>query len=133
MQESTTFQLIVLGYLERDGQVLLARRPAQVAQGNRWEFPGGKVEAGESLGAALQRELWEELGVTVAIGDKLAMTRYAYPDYRVELHLFHCWLTEGEPLPRQASAIRWVPAGVLRDYDFPPANESLLLALDRSA
>jgi len=94
-----------------------------------WEFPGGKVEAGESLPAALRRELWEEIGVQATVGRELAVTRYAYPKFSVELHLFQCRLMEGEPVPKQVAEIRWVPVAALPQYQFPAANAALLAAL----
>jgi 8-oxo-dGTP diphosphatase len=122
---------IVLAFIVRDGRVLLTRRPVGVHQGGRWEFPGGKVAAGETFVAALQRELSEETGVEIAVGTELAATRYAYPDREVELHLFACTLVAGEPEPRQVDAVRWVPMAALATYDFPPANAALLAHVGR--
>lgn len=121
---------VVLAYIERDGSVLLTRRPPGVHQAGRWEFPGGKVETDESFSTALQRELCEEIGVTVAINDALTVTRYRYPDRTVELHLFRCDIRSGEPVARQVAEIRWVPKCRLCAYNFPPANAALLRALD---
>jgi mutator protein MutT len=120
---------IALAYLTRAGQVLLTRRPPGVHQELCWEFPGGKLEAGEEFPDALQRELREEVGVSAAVGEEIAVTRYAYPDRCVELHLFQCTLVEGEPVPRQVFAVRWVPVEQLSAYEFPPANAALLAAL----
>ena len=91
-------------------------------------IPGGKVEPGETFSAALQRELWEEVGLSPVIGEEMAVTRYRYPDRSVELHLFRCALTDGEPVALQAAAMRWVPIKLLCTYDFPPANAALLAA-----
>lgn len=128
MRDGEECILIVLGYLERAGQVLITRRALGTPQGGRWEFPGGKVEVDESLPAALQRELWEEIGVRASIGDELAMTRYRYPDICVELHLFRC-TTSDAPSSLQVSELRWAPIAELADIDFPPANGALLAAL----
>ncbi|HEY3418114.1 MAG TPA: (deoxy)nucleoside triphosphate pyrophosphohydrolase [Armatimonadota bacterium] len=117
---------IALAYIARDGQVLLTLRPATSHQGGRWEFPGGKVETGEDFPTALRREIVEEIGVTVEVGAEIADTKYQYPDICVELHLFHCALVEGEPVPRQVDGIRWASPGELLDVDFPPANAALL-------
>ncbi len=122
---------VVLGYIERDGRVLLTRRPVGVHQGGRWEFPGGKVEAGETFPVALRRELWEEIGVEVIVGAELAVTRYAYADRCVELHLFACTLAAGAPAPREGDAVRWTPARALAATDFPPANAALLARMRR--
>lgn len=120
---------IVLAYIEQAGQVLLTRRPAGVPQAGRWEFPGGKMEAGEGFADALQREIREEIGVTVVVGAEIAATCHAYPDQCVALHLFRCRLVAGIPSPCQVADVRWVPRSALKDYDFPPANAALLAAL----
>lgn len=117
---------IVLGYIERDGAVLLTRRPPGVHQAGAWEFPGGKVEPGETPQDALRRELREELGVDVTVGDELAAVRYRYPDRAVELRLFRCTLHAGEPAPRAADALCWTPRDTLATVAFPPANAALL-------
>ncbi len=120
---------IVLAFLERQGHVLISRRPDAVAQPGRWEFPGGKIAPGESPADALAREVWEEIGVRVRVGEEIAVTCYQYPDVCVELHLFHCRLIEGEPAPVQVTAVRWVPVATLDACDFPPANRALLAQL----
>jgi len=120
---------IVLGYIERDGAVLLSRRPAATHKGGCWEFPGGKVEPGEDLPTALRRELREEIGVEAEVGEEMACTRYAYPDRGVELHLFRCTLTAGEPAPVGVAAVRWTLREELAHVDFPPANAALLAQL----
>ncbi len=118
--------LIVLGFIEHAGQVLLTRRPAGVPQGGHWEFPGGKVETGERFSDALKRELMEEIAVEVTVAEEIAVAQYRYPTYCVELHLFQCELQSGEPTPRQVDAIHWAPIAELNRYDFPPANAVLL-------
>lgn len=120
---------IVVAFIEQAGQVLITRRPRGVHQGGRWEFPGGKVDAGETLPAALAREMREELGVTVAVDGEIAATRYRYPERAVELHLLRCRILAGEPSPRAATELRWVPLPALRSSAFPPANPALLDAI----
>ena len=122
---------IVLAYLEWDGRVLLTRRPAGVPQGGRWEFPGGKVEAGEAFPAALKRELREEVGIAATVEEEIAVTRFRYPDYGVELHLFRVTLAAGEPTGGRVADARWVPVAELGAYEFPPANAALLAAVGR--
>lgn len=108
--------LVTAAVLRRDGSVLLARRPADGLLGGLWEFPGGKVEAGESLEQALARELREELGVQAAPGASLGMYRHAYTHFKVTLYAFECDLLQGEPQPLSASELAWVPPAALPAY-----------------
>ena len=81
-----------------------------------WEFPGGKVEPGETLSQALQREIIEELGCAIAVGAELGMYKHAYTHFRVTLHAFHARSPAGEPQALDASEIRWVRLQPLTDY-----------------
>lgn len=127
--EQVWYTPIVLGYVERDGAVLLSRRAQGTHLAGCWEFPGGKAEPGESLPEALRRELREELGVDAAVGEELAVTRFRYPAVAVELHLFRCTISAGEPAPLQVDALRWVSVDALGEVEFPPANAALLAQL----
>jgi len=128
MQQPLTGIPIALAFVEENGQVLLTRRPIGVHQGGLWEFPGGKVEPGETLVAAVIRELREEIGVEVAVGAEMATIQYAYADRCVALHLFPCQLLSGTPTPHAVDAVRWVPMSQLATMDFPPATVALLAA-----
>ena len=108
--------LVTAAVIRQDGYVLIARRPSQGLLGGLWEFPGGKQQEGEDLPACLRREIWEELGVEVAVGEPLGIYRHAYTHFRVTLHAFQCAITRGEPQPIQASDIRWVRPGDLPNY-----------------
>ena len=92
----------------RDGLVLIARRPRNGLLGGMWEFPGGKIEPGETLPECLYREIREELEADVQVGAQLGTFQHAYTHFRVTLHAFFCTLTSGEPKAIQASEIRWV-------------------------
>ncbi|HOS43507.1 MAG TPA: 8-oxo-dGTP diphosphatase MutT [Armatimonadota bacterium] len=120
---------VVLAYIARRGRVLLTRRPAGAHLAGAWEFPGGKVEPGETPRAALAREVAEELGVTVRVEEELAAVTHAYPDRTVALRLYRCALEQGEPTPRQADALRWAPEDAFDAGEMPPANAALLAAL----
>jgi 8-oxo-dGTP diphosphatase len=113
----------------RDGRVLLARRPPGTHLAGAWEFPGGKVEAWESLAEGLHRELAEELGTGVAIRARWKVVRHRYPEKEVELHFFVCRLTGPEPSALHASEIAWVGARELGEYQLPPADEAVLAEL----
>jgi A/G-specific adenine glycosylase len=108
--------IVTAAVIQRNGSVLLARRPAQGLLGGLWEFPGGKVDDGESLPDCLRREILEELGVEVSVGRQLGTYRHAYTHFRVTLHAFYCTLVKGEPRPIQVDDVRWVAPEELTDY-----------------
>lgn len=92
----------------REGQLLIARRPADGLLGGLWEFPGGKLQPGEDLPTCLRREIQEELGVHIDVGRPLGVYRHAYTHFKVTLHAFECELVLGEPQALHASELRWV-------------------------
>ena len=100
--------IVTAAVIQRDGQVLIARRPPDGLLGGLWEFPGGKREDGESLAECLQREIREELGVKVSVGADVGVFRHAYTHFKVTLHAFRCSLEEGVPAALHASDVNWV-------------------------
>jgi A/G-specific adenine glycosylase len=107
---------VTAAVIQRDGLVLIARRPDNGLLGGLWEFPGGKVQDGEGLPACLWREIHEELGAEISVGEPLGVYRHAYTHFRVTLYAFRCTLVRGEPVPIQASAVTWVSPFELADY-----------------
>lgn len=105
-----------------DGQVLIARRPDDKHQGGLWEFPGGKVEEGEAVEAALARELEEELGIRVKAARPLIQVRHDYPDKQVLLDVWQVDAFEGEPHGAEGQPLAWVAPRQLPNYEFPAAN-----------
>lgn len=112
-----------------DGRVLIARRPAAVHQGGLWEFPGGKVEPGETAEQALCRELWEELGIRPVRYRRLIRVPHRYPDKSVLLDVWRVDAFEGEPAGRQGQPLRWVAPDSLPAYPFPAANRPIVTAV----
>lgn len=110
------------------GEVLISLRHAHLHQGGLWEFPGGKVEPGETAYAALLRELHEELGVTVQSAHPLIRIPHAYPDKQVMLDVWRVSAFSGEPHGHDGQAIRWVSPDRLADFTFPAANDPILTA-----
>ncbi|MFC6669549.1 Nudix family hydrolase [Marinobacterium aestuariivivens] len=114
--------------LDKDRRILLARRPDDKHQGGLWEFPGGKVEPGEPVLDALDRELHEELGIRVEQARPLIRIPHHYADKSVLLDVFLVDGFSGEAHGREGQPVRWVRASELDDYDFPAANRPILAA-----
>ena len=112
-----------------DGRVLLARRPEYKHMGGLWEFPGGKVEAGEDIKLALNRELREELDIEVSAFSPLIKIRHDYPDKSVLLDTWVVSGIQGEPKGNEGQLIQWVEKDHLNGYEFPEANKVILRAL----
>ncbi|MBX9753577.1 MAG: Nudix family hydrolase [Pseudomonadaceae bacterium] len=111
-----------------DGRILLARRADQQHQGGLWEFPGGKVEAGETVAAALRRELQEELGITVTSARPLIKVQHDYPDKQILLDVWLVSAFSGEPHGAEGQPLAWVAPRQLPEYEFPAANAPIVQA-----
>lgn len=114
--------------IDRDGRVLLAQRPEGKSMAGLWEFPGGKVEVGESPEAALIRELQEELGIDTweSCLAPLTFASHAYDDFHLLMPLFACRKWQGAPQSREGQSLAWVRKSALRDYPMPPADIPLI-------
>jgi 8-oxo-dGTP diphosphatase len=123
---------VVAAVIRRDGRILVTRRHGHAERGGQWEFPGGKVEPGESESEALVREIREELACDVSVGALLARTNHRYPDLEVELGFYECALRAGqEPRLVGAAAMEWAEASRLAQYDFCEADRPVLGDLAR--
>ncbi len=111
------------------GAVLITRRPDHVHQGGLWEFPGGKVETGEPAAAALNRELHEELGVTVQTAEPWLQVRHDYPDKRVWLDVWRVVAWRGEPQGREGQPLIWAQPAELAKFAFPAADQPIIAQL----
>ena len=123
--------VVAAAIIRQDQDILLTKRPANVHLANLWEFPGGKVEANESLEAALRRELREELGIEANVLDEFYSTTHHYPHKSVELHFFNCAIASGELRAIEVAEFRWVKARDLHAYEFPEADRELVDRLAR--
>jgi 8-oxo-dGTP diphosphatase len=115
-----------LAVIEKDGAVLLTLRPAGAHLEGHWEFPGGRIEPGESPETCIVRELREELGVEVRVTASLGVIDHEYPDRRVRLHGFRCEIVSGEPRPLASDGMEWVRSEALRGRRLPPADQAVL-------
>jgi 8-oxo-dGTP diphosphatase len=121
---------VVAGLFVRGDCVLVQRRPPGKARGLLWEFPGGKVESGETDAQALVRECEEELGVAPAVGELTWHTTHAYADLVVDLWIYRATLPAGvEAVALEAHALAWVPRAELSGLSFCPADEELVAGL----
>ena len=111
-----------------DGRILLAQRPAHQHQGGKWEFPGGKVESGETALQGLSRELHEELGINVQQAQPLIKVRYVYPERAVLLDVWEVTAFSGVAHGREGQPVAWYTAEQLSALEFPPANYPIITA-----
>ncbi|MBB3931913.1 8-oxo-dGTP diphosphatase [Kaistia hirudinis] len=123
--------VVACALVDPDNRILIAQRPEGKALAGLWEFPGGKVDPGESPEDALIRELREELGVETktACLAPLTFASHAYPDFHLLMPLYVCRRWTGIPESREGQALKWVRAKALRDYPMPPADEPLIAPL----
>lgn len=112
-----------------EGDILISKRPDHVHQGGLWEFPGGKLESGESLESALKRELLEELGIELNACQPLVEIQHDYPDKSVLLDVWSVSDFSGVPYGREQQPIRWVAPEALVEYEFPEANQPIIRAI----
>jgi 8-oxo-dGTP diphosphatase len=125
---------VVAAVVRRGDAILITRRPDRPGKPGQWEFPGGKVEGGESEEDALRRELCEELGCDAAVGPLLLRHAHSYPELEVDLAFYACALPAGaEPRPIGVAEIAWAAIGTLARYDFLEADEAILPELERLA
>jgi 8-oxo-dGTP diphosphatase len=122
MSDSRT--LIAIAIVEYDGLFLVGQRPPDVSVAGIWEFPGGKVQAGEAPEAAAARECFEETGLAAQVIEECAVVRHDYPHDRIELHFFRCAPVDPNESPRMP--FRWIAATGLADLRFPDANRAIL-------
>jgi len=123
-----TVLVSAVALIDIDGRILLTQRPEGKAMAGLWEFPGGKVEAGETPEAALIRELHEEIGIDTWASclAPLTFASHTYDDFHLLMPLFACRKWEGIPQGREGQALKWVRAGDLRTYPMPPADIPLI-------
>jgi 8-oxo-dGTP diphosphatase len=132
--ESRTPPLLLVAacvLLDSEGRILIAKRPPGRSLAGLWEFPGGKVEQGESPEHALVRELAEELGIDIAPADLTPLTfaSHSYPDFHLLMPLFLCSRWRGEATPHEGQELAWVKPAELPAYAMPPADEPLKAVL----
>ncbi|MCT7951377.1 8-oxo-dGTP diphosphatase MutT [Ancylothrix sp. C2] len=111
------------------GQILIDKRRREGLLGGLWEFPGGKLEEGETIEECIRREILEELAIDVEVGEHLITIDHTYTHFRVTLNVFHCRHFAGEPQAIECDEIRWVSLDEIDQFPFPVANIQIIEAL----
>lgn len=117
---------IGVGVIWNNDQILIQQRPPEGLLGGLWEFPGGKHEPPERIEDTVRREIKEELGIQVRMGEAIIQVKHAYSHFKITLHAYHCYYEAGEVRPTSCQAWRWVAPEQLTDYAFPKANKTVL-------
>jgi len=120
---------VTAAVIRRNGRVLIAQRPFGGRLGGLWEFPGGKVEAGETLPQCLRREIKEELGFRIKVGEFITSIDHAYTHFKITLHAFECTVVSGEPRKLGVEDFKWVRMGELSKYAFAKTDLRIIEAL----
>jgi 8-oxo-dGTP diphosphatase len=123
-------KIIGVGVIWNDQkQILIDRRRQEGTMGGLWEFPGGKIELGETVEECIQREIKEELGIEIEVREHLITIDHTYTHLRVSLTVHHCRYLTGIPQPLECDEIRWVEMDELEQFAFPQANSQIIAAL----
>jgi 8-oxo-dGTP diphosphatase len=119
---------VVAAIIHHDGAYFATQRGYGEFEG-MWEFPGGKIEPGESQETALKREIQEELGVDITIGELLCTTEYDYPTFHLTMHCYLCSVASGEIELREHKSAQWLTAETLDNVEWLPADEKIIVML----
>lgn len=120
---------VAAAVLMKNGRFLIAQRPKEAHQGLKWEFPGGKIEAGEDVASCLKREIKEELDLDISVGEEIIVVEHQYGDKKVILHSHWCNYLGGETTARHCHDFRWVKSSEMHSFDFSEADCPVLKIL----
>ncbi len=131
---STPHKVIGVGVIRNhNAEILIDRRLKSGEMGGFWEFPGGKIEANETVEECIRREIKEELGVEVAVRERLLTINHDYVKFTVTLFVHHCQYLSGEPQTIECDEVRWVKVEDIDQYTFPEANTKIVDTLKMQA
>jgi 8-oxo-dGTP diphosphatase len=120
---------VVAAVIGQDGRYLITQRRAKAALPLLWEFPGGRVEPGESDADALRREIRHRLGVEVEVGELISFVDHPYESYEIDLYLYDCRIVGGEPQALNVHSFEWVKSSDFEQYEFTAADEQSMTKL----
>lgn len=118
---------VTCGILQDGHKILICQRSATMSQPLKWEFPGGKIEPGESKSDCLQREIREELGIQIEVGREYTRVKHRYTDFDICLYPFQCSIISGVPRPLEHAQVRWVAPEDLLQYDWADADIPIVI------
>lgn len=113
------------------GKILIDRRKPEGEMGGLWEFPGGKIEPGETIEECIKREVKEELEIKISVGDRLTTITHDYQNFTVTLYVHLCKHLSGNPQPIECDEIHWVEVSTMNQYQFPQANTEIINLLQQ--
>lgn len=116
---------------DRQGKILIDRRRNEGEMAGLWEFPGGKIEAGETIEECIKREIKEELDIEILVGDRLTTITHSYQTFSITLYVHDCQHLSGEPQPIECEEIHWVAPSQMNQYQFPQANIQIINLLQQ--
>ena len=116
---------------DRQGKILIDRRRNEGEMAGLWEFPGGKIEAGETVEECIKREIKEELDIEILVGDRLTTITHTYKTFSITLYVHDCQHLSGEPQPIECEEIHWVVPSQMNRYQFPRANIQIINLLQQ--
>ena len=123
--------VVIAAVIERSNLILVTQRVTGTHLAGYWEFPGGKLEGGETHQGCLKREIQEELDASILVETRLHSTIFTYPEYSIELHFYRCHLNN-DPTPQLGQSLRWVSRSDIKKLKFPPADLELIELLTTS-
>jgi len=131
MQKCDDIQKVIAAVIKKNGKFLIAKRAKKDTLQNKWEFPGGKVEPGETFDACLKREIFEELGIVIEVGEYICSSRFTYREKKMEMLAFYVTSFSGIIELKEHKEVRWIATNEFHLYEFPEPDLPIIEALKK--